>query len=445
MLPKFFAAIKNKHFLSLAGNGIMSVVAMVTMAVLSRGLPISTVGTWVLFQASYILADTFRSGFLTVPFIKFYSGTARDRAEEVTGSAWFISIIITLALLAADGIAFMLLPYISDVSMVFFIKWGGITYLITLPAFIASCIQQGNQRFDRLLYIRIATQGTLLLMIIGLIIAGSLSLQTLLYALLASNILASGYTIMMGWTHFGTLGKRTKTAVKELYDFGRFSVTTTLSANFFRVSDVYIINFALGAAGPAAVAIYNLGQSLMQVVEIPLRSFVATGMPALSEAYNQGDKPEVVYTMKKYIGILTVTLIPVILTAVVFADFAIGLIGGGKYAGTEAANVFRLFMTFALLYPADRFFGVTLDAVNKPRVNLYKIFAMLIANVVTDIIGIYVFHSIYGVAFATIFPVMTGVAIGFITLNEYYPFTLGSIYKVGFKEARIYVQKALNR
>ncbi len=445
MFSKIIAAIQNKHFLSLAGNGIMAVVAMVTMAIISHQLPLATVGIYVFFQASFVLVDTFRSGFLIVPFIKYYAGTDKERADEVTGSTWYIATLITIGFVLLNIPMLFLLKLINDVSISFFLKWFGITYLVTLPAFLAACIQQGNQRFDRILYIRIATQGTMLVVIVLLVIFHRLSLPTLMYAFLGSNLFAGIYCLFMGWTGIKSFAKRSKKATKEIFDFGKFSVTSTLSANLFKVSDVYIINFALGATGPAVIAIYNLGQSLMQVVEIPLRSFVATGMPALSEAYNQGDRKQVIYTMKKYIGLLTVAFIPMVLVAVGLADFGIRLIGGGKYVHTEAANVFRLFMTFALLYPADRFFGVTIDAINKPRINLYKILAMLVANVVTDLIGIYITHNVYGVAFATIFPVLVGVIMGYFTLNRYYKFSFLSIYKLGLKEARLVISGLLRR
>ncbi|GAB2684002.1 hypothetical protein GCM10027037_01320 [Mucilaginibacter koreensis] len=445
MFSKIIAAIQNKHFLSLAGNGIMAVVAMVTMAIVMHILPKSTVGIYVFFQASFVLVDTFRSGFLIVPFIKYYAGTDQQRADEVTGSTWYIATLITIGFALINVPLFFVLKLINDVSIDFFLKWFGITYLITLPAFLAACVQQGKQRFDRILYIRIATQGTMLVAIIVLVVMHKLTLQTLMYTFLGSNLFASIYCLLMGWTHIETFNKRSKATIKEIFDFGKFSVTSTLSANLFKVSDVYIINFALGAAGPAAIAIYNLGQSLMQVVEIPLRSFVATGMPALSEAYNQSDKAQVIYTMKKYVGLLTITLIPMVLIAVGLADFGIQLIGGGKYVHTEAANVFRLFMTFALLYPADRFFGVTIDSINMPRINLYKILAMLAANVITDLIGIYITHNVYGVAFATIFPVLVGVIMGYYTLNKYYKFSFFSIYKLGFQETRLIVLKLLKR
>jgi O-antigen/teichoic acid export membrane protein len=191
--------------------------------------------------------------------------------------------------------------------------------------------------------------------------------------------------------------------------------------------------------GPAALAVYNLGQRLMEIVEIPLRSFAATAMPSLSEAYNKNQRGYVIYIMKKYAGMLTVALVPISLLAVLLANVAIGLIGGGKYVGTqtgeEAANVFRLFMTFALLFPADRFLALTLDVIRQPKINFIKVLVMLAANITGDFLGIYLLGNIYGVAISTVFPILIGVLIGFWALRKYYfSFSLWDAYRVGYIE-----------
>src|SRR5207344_1790690 len=122
-------------------------------------------------------------------------------------------------------------------------------------------------------------------------------------------------------------------------------------------------------------------------------------------------------------GMLTVVLIPAGLIAVIFADLAIAIIGGGKYVHTEAANVFRLFMTFALLYPADRFMALTLDVIHQPRINFIKVLVMLAANIIFDFVGIAIFHNIYGVALASLIPTLVGVSIGYWALRKYLHFS----------------------
>ena len=433
MWLKVINLIKNKHFLSLAGNIIMSGLGLVTMIILYHALSVSNVGVWVFFQTVLVLVETFRSGFITTAFIKFYAGATPQRMAEVAGSAWWIGILITAALLLLNIPAYLLTPYVRDESIVLFMKWAGLSYILSLPWFMATCILQGQQRFDKLLYVRLINQVTFMGGVILLNFTSKIDVLGVLYVYLTSHLVTSIYALAMGFTHIGSIMLRTKSGITELFNFGKFSVGTTMISNLFRTSDTFIINFILNKQ---AVAIYNLGQTLMQLVEIPLRSFAATGMPELSAAYNQNNRSSVITIMKKYTGTLSVILVPAIILGCIFADFPIYLIGGNKYAGTEAANVFRLFLTFALLYPADRFFALTLDVIHHPKVNFYKVLVMLAANVVFDCLGVYLLGSIYGIAIATVFPVLIGTYIGYKALSRYSAFTAASIYATGYRQVK---------
>jgi O-antigen/teichoic acid export membrane protein len=434
--------LRNKYFLSLAGNGVMSVFGLVTMAVLYRSLPVSEIGVWVFFQSTVLLVDTFRSGFLTTAFIKFCAGANPQRAAEVTGSTWFIALAITGGFILLNIPALFFVGGIHNAGLVFFLKWFGLTYLFTLPSFIASCVVQAEQRFDRLLYIRFSSQSLFIIGVVFLIITNRGGLQNIIYVNLLAALLTSIFCLLAGYTGITAFKSRTKASIAELFHFGKYSVGTTLSANLFRSSDTFIINFLLG---PAPLAIYNLGQRLMEIVEIPLRSFAATAMPSLSAAYNQDKRGEVIYVMKKYTGMITVALVPVAIVAVCFADIAVGLIGGGKYVGTEAANVFRLFMTFALLFPADRFLALTLDVIHQPKVNFIKVLVMLAANIAGDFAGIWVLGNIYGVAITTVIPIFIGVLISFFALRRYMKFSFWDMYRLGYAELKILLPGFLNR
>jgi O-antigen/teichoic acid export membrane protein len=187
--------------------------------------------------------------------------------------------------------------------------------------------------------------------------------------------------------------------------------------------------------GPAALAIYNLPQRLMEVIEIPMRSFIATAMPEMSIASNKNDKVSVADIMKRYAGVLTMAIIPISVAGLLSANIIVGLIGGGKYVHTEAANVFRIFLLFAAISPLDRFMGITLDIIHKPQLNFIKVLITLFVNIVTDIIGIYIFHSIYGPALASIFTFFVAIVYGYVALRKYLSFSVPEIIKFGYTES----------
>lgn len=452
MIKKLLAQLGNKHFLSLAGNIIMSVLGMVTVAILCRHIYIgkdhsadsslAAFGTWVFFQGTLLLIDTFRSGFLTTAFIKFYAGSTPERANEVVGSTWYVAGIITAIISVLNIPALFFLNQITNEGLYLFVQWFGISFWVMLPFFISTCVAQGDQRFDRLLYLRMMNQGSFLLIVIVLSFLDSLSVKTVLYSFLASYAIPGVVVLLNGWGKINAIKNKTSATMKELYHFGKFSVGTTLSSNMFRYSDTAIINFMLDEK---ALGVYNVGLRLMELVEIPLRSFAATGMPELSAAYNNNDKVGVIETMKKYAGILTVLLIPAGLIAVIFADVAIGLIGGGNYVGTASANVFRMFMTFAILYPADRFMALTIDVIHQPKINFIKVLVMLAANIIFDFVGIFVFGNVYGVALSSLIPTLIGVGVGYWALNRYMSFSLLSIFSTGYKACKELLQTGMRQ
>ena len=429
--------LKNKYFLSFAGNGVMSVLGMLNMIILYRALSVENIGMWVFFLSILLLVDTFRSGFLTTAFIKFYPGATVERRAEVVGSTWFVAAGITGILLIINIVGYPFLSYIKNPSLAFFVEWFGIIYVASLPSFIASCVVQAEQRFDQLLYIRFCSQGIFILFVFIMAFAGKASLQLIIYAYLGAAVLTSLFTVVMGWARVNTFKSRSKACIRELFHFGKYSVGTTLGSNLFGTSNTMIINFMLG---PSALAVFNLGQRLMELVEIPLRSFAATGMPELSAAYNAGDKKLVIDTLKKYIGMITFALIPACITAAVLADVAISIIGGSKYAQSEAANILRILMIFALTYPLDQFFALTLDMIHQPQINFIKVLVMLAGSVISSMAGIYITGSIYGVAITGIVPIVIGISISKWALNRYNRFSFLDIYKDGFAQSKQLLQ-----
>lgn len=429
--------IKNKHFLSLTGNGVMSILGMVTYSLLYHSLSLKEMGIWVFYTTGFILLDTFRSGFLTTAFIKFYSGSEEARRKEVIGSSWYLAIFITLGFIVLNIPAFLFEKYVDDMGFSLLLKWFGVTYIVTLPFYMATNIVQGEQRFDKLLYIRVVNVGSFIIFVLILIGLKKTGINNILYAFISSAFITSCFTIATGWCKLSFFKNRSKECITTIANFGKYSVGTTLSSNLFKTSDTLIIKLFLG---DAALAIYNLGTKLLEIIEIPLRSFASTGMPTLSSAYNQNKKEDVIKNMSKYIGMLTIALIPVVFLSLAFADLAIYIIGGDKYVGTEAANVLRLFMAFALLFPADRFFALTLDVIHKPKINFIKVLVMVVTNIIFNFVGIKLFGNVYGIALGSLIPSIIAVVVGFKALQGYSKFDFLQIFKFGYSELKTLVR-----
>lgn len=444
----FLKKLRNNHILSFAGNIIMAGIGMLIYLLVAHNFKTrEELGHWFMFIFNMItLADVFRTGFLQNSLIKFYTGVSKSRAANIAGSAWYIGFWITMAACAINLICYFLFYDTASEAEKIMIQWFGITFLVMLPYSVALWILQAEGRFGMLLVLRAITQGLLLIFIIILILTGHLTFRNGVYAHFAACVITSIVTLIVGWDKIRTVKLRTKESVKELFRYGKFSVGTSIAAQFLKASDTYVINFMLmGNVAAAAVAVYSMGQQLMQMIEITIRSFTSTAMPMISAASNKGDDKEVIYLMKKFAGMITLALLPICIVCFLGADILVAILGGKKYTGSEAALVFRIFMFIAILMPLDRFMGITLDMINKPRMNMIKVYIMLVVNVVADVIGLQVFHNIYGVALASIFTFITGIIYGYWALRKYLDFTIKDIFTLGYTELKELISTVLRK
>ena len=150
------------------------------------------------------------------------------------------------------------------------------------------------------------------------------------------------------------------------------------------------------------------------------------------------------HVLKKLIGMLSIALFVVAALAIAFADPLVILLGGDKYIGSEAPNIFRIFISMAVLFPADRYFAITLDVIKKPQINFYKILVMLAINLVADFVGVTLFKSVYAVALTNLLPLLAAIIIAYVPLQKYYKFNFWNMYVIGYHEINILIKYTYN-
>ncbi|MEN0054904.1 MAG: oligosaccharide flippase family protein [Mucilaginibacter sp.] len=426
----FLKKVINKYTLSLASNAIMPVLGMAILSLMARYLSKTDFGDYIFFLVIFTLADTFRTGFLQTSLIKYYAGASEERSRNIAGSAWYLGFMIVLSF-AVGNLLMYFFYFGTNANMFTIIKWFSIIFITTLPTAIAGWILQAEERFDKLFLVQLINQGGFFILILLLIILHQVNFQNTIYCYFLNNVISSIITASVGWARVKTISSKSWASIKELAHFGKFSVGTSISSYLLRSSDTFIIKMMFPSE---LLAVYYIPQRLMEIFEIPLRAFIATALPVMGAAVQRDDKRYVSYIMKKYAGMLTIALIPIAIVSFIAADLIIGLLFGGKYQHSDAGNIFRIFMCFVMLLPIDRFFGITLDIIGKPQLNMIKVFIMLSVNVAADFAGIFIFHNLYGVAIASIFTFFSGAIFGYWSLKKHLNFSLGDIFKLGYIE-----------
>lgn len=438
MMSGLLSAFRNKQFLSLLGNLVSAIFNVLSFAILVRILSLNDFGQWVIFTTTYNILDQVRTGLLQSGLIKFYSGADMETARRVSGAAWHVSLLLTAGYLVLSMAGYFIsYPYV-DGSWHFFIPWLGILTLFSLPMNFATWVLQAENRFHQIVYIRIAQNGMFLVLLGILWLSENVSLPNVLYAYAASLVIASAYCLLRRWTGIRNLVFRTRQQARELYVFGRLIIGSIVSSSLINYTNNMVILSMLGAA---KVALFSIPQKFMEVIEILLRSFVATAQPTISAAANRNDRRGIAIAFCRYTGTVTILIIPCIIGMLLFTEPLIILLADREYL--EARHVVRITLLTAILWPLDRFNGVTLDMINLPKVNFYKNILKLVMNGVFAVVLTWIFPNIISVAVAGFLHIIFAVGYGYYIMKKHTDVNFRDIWRYGWMEFRELTRKVL--
>ncbi|MGV3638948.1 MAG: lipopolysaccharide biosynthesis protein, partial [Adhaeribacter sp.] len=223
--------LKNTHLMSLTGNVAVSGMSLISASLLFRSMELHETGIWFFFVSTLSFVETFRSGFVATAFIKNYSGAEKNRAAEVLGSTWVIALGITAILIVLNLIT-LLLPFeVANPGFALFLKWFGITFLVSLPSVIATMVLQAELRFDRMLIMRLMNQGLFIVFIIVLFLLKQITLENIFYSNLTASGISAIFVLIKGWSRLHLIAYRSPACIREICHFGKYSVGTNLSSS----------------------------------------------------------------------------------------------------------------------------------------------------------------------------------------------------------------------
>lgn len=439
MISRLLSAFRNKQFLSLLGNLVSAFFNLLSFMILVRILPtLDDFGQWVIFTATYNILDQIRTGLLQSGIIKFYTGADIETARKVAGAAWHISLLVTIGYVVLSVIGyFAAYPFLTGPWHLFMI-WLGVLTLLSLPMNFASWVLQAENRFNEIVFIRVSQNGSFVVLLALLWWFNQVSLANVLYAYCGSMAISSIYCLLRRWTGIRNIVFRTKEQALELYRFGRLIIGSMVSSSLINYTNNLVILKMLGAAN---VALFSIPQKFMEVIEIILRSFVATAQPTLSAAANRGDKQAVAIAFCRYTGTVTLLIIPFIIGMLIFTEPLIIILAKGNYLGATA--VVRITLITAILWPLDRFNGVTLDMMGLAHVNFYKNILKLILNAIFAVVLVWIFPNIISVALATLLHIIFAIGYGYYVMKKHMDVHLKDLWHYGWIEFNILVKKAL--
>ena len=438
MKATFHKITREANFLSLAGNITIAFFGFAGFALLTRSFPIDIFGQWVLYISSGAFIEMFRFGITNTAIIRYLSGVEHEERLKYIGSNGSIGLVATTGIVIILWSCHLIFPGpIKNAGYELFFTWYPLLAFINLPYNTALVIMQADQQFDKMLFIKSFNSGVFFLILLFNYLFLKLTLVELVIAQLIINMITSIICISKGWDGLRYLRRTTRKTNMVLLDFGKYTTFTLIGTNLLRSADTLIIS--LSPLGTAAVALYSIPMKLTEIQQIPLRSFVATAFPKMSRASVMGKVDEVKSLFYSYTGAMTYLFVLICIVTFVFAGFFVSLLGGSQYLGTDPATgtntvtIMRVFSIYGLLLPIDRMTGIGLDSINKPGKNLIKVTYMVIANVIGDLIAVFVFKSLLFVAIASILFTIIGVWIGFYFLDKELHLDHFRVYSAGLE------------
>lgn len=403
---------------SLLGNIIFAMFSFITFLVMVRMLDKALFGQWVLFVTMASLLDMFRLGLTGTATIRLISVCKQKEVKSIGAASYKLGVGTTLviSILFLAGYYFLhdIFPHSYYLPVLLFYP---LLALANLPFYHANVLAQGKVNFKRVMVLRIINGALTLIFITGYILISEATLQGIIIVYIIANLLASAVAIVAGWDELKFIGRAGKNTMKSILHFGKYSTASSVGSSLLRSSDTIILSLA-PFLGAEAIAIYAIPLKFVEVVEIPLRSFTATAFPRLSKALISG-KGYFKSMLFSYTFWSSIILVPVVIVLFLFPAFFLHLIGGDEYIDSLPTQqaILYLICFYILLLPLDRYSGVALFAINKPKLNFKKILIMLTANIMFDCLAVFVFHSLVYVAFATLIFTILGILIGWYMLS----------------------------
>lgn len=432
MRSKLVKLLKDDHSISLLTNVIVAFFGFITFFILVRTYSTRDFGFWVLYLTPLHFTEMIKIGLIKTSMVRYLAGAKETDRIQIIGSGWILSFIIATIVVAVLIMTILVFPHqIKESSYQMFFYYYPLYAFFSLPSSNAIGILEAGQKFKAIFWLRSLSSGLFLIYVIINYFLPQKSINTVVVSHLIINSIVSVFAIVKGWDGVGYIFSASVEKIKCLLNYGKYSVGTMLGSNLLKSSDTIIIG--LSPLGTSAVALYSVPLKLIEIMDIPLRSFVLNAFPKMSRASIRGNNLEVKTLFYQYAGRTTLLFIPGLILCLLFAKYMIYFIGGEQYVESQTAILlFQIFSVYSLLLPIDRFSGITLDAINKPNLNLIKVLVMAAMNIAGDLIAIFMFQSIIGVAVVTVFFTIVGQIIGYQFLRKEINIDYPKIFHEGF-------------
>lgn len=368
----------------------------------------SVFGNWAYYITIVSIADSFRQGFIQNGLTRLIIKSPNNSAVQTTGTTLNYSLVIALSFLL---LVFGKLTTLSAITAELFTH--GYKSLFTLGTLqLINTLCQGKQDFKTYALTNAIYFVSLMALAIFLFVlnASAPTLVSIINMQVLALLPAVGFYIYRTRPSFAMPSKST---FNELISFGKYASGTNLVSLLFSKADVLMIGYFLD---PAALAIYHVGMKIIGYSELPLQALSQVIYPRISASHLTGSTTELSKTYGQSVMLLLAFVIPVSGILIMARTFIIETIASTEYI--SAAPLVIMLAIAAIFKPWGRVFGLTLDAIGKPKVNFYMLLFSLVVNIIMNLIFIPK-YGINGAALATSISIVLTIIIGQLNIKKH--------------------------
>ena len=153
---KLKGLFKSDNSLSLIGNLVFAFFGFSSIFFLARSYSEGIFGEWVIYLSGMSFIEMIRSGITSTPMVRFIAGSKdHDERKKVIGASWFLSVLITIAIIALFvPIYYIFRDAIDMKGFGLFFRWYPLLAIVILPLNTGLSILQADRRFGAILNLR---------------------------------------------------------------------------------------------------------------------------------------------------------------------------------------------------------------------------------------------------------------------------------------------------
>ncbi|MCE7995415.1 MAG: oligosaccharide flippase family protein [Roseivirga sp.] len=400
--------IKSKGAWSLYGQAAFLLANFTLFLVLIKSVDSALFGIWALYVTIISIADSLRQGLLQ-------HGLTRSIIREPQSAKSLIAsgLLINYGYILLMGTILWLISGLQSDSS---------TSLYTLLAHaVKSLIGLGTLQFINILYFSrerfkayfISNLFYLLTFGTGLIIIGIFDTLSFIAVInlqclaIVPSVLHYLITNQIKWV------APSRSKVQELLSFGKYIAGTNLLSMLFHKADVLMLAIY---TDPVAVALFHFATKIVGYAEVPLNALSQVIYPRLAASNHEHGATRLKQVYLSSIFNLLLMAIPITALVIMFRSEIISLLSTDTYA--SSAPLIVILCLAGLFKPFGRVFGLTLDAIGKPKINFQMLCLSLLVNIGMNLLLI-PSYGVLGAAIATCSSIVITVIWGQVRIKKH--------------------------